>query len=620
MKLIEQYEQIVNYLKKKPFPDSAWDGQELGVTRLEAEEAISITELLHQAYPVTLEELAIVLHCTYRNVKLILKRMQDKQWIQWQPGRGRGNHSKLTLRKDSEELWLDQVRIYLDRDQWERAAQILSRLREAPRHRADLFQKIESSFSAVKKVTKGNRVQDTLRFISYRPMAPLDPALVTRRTELHMVQQIFEGLVSYDRETKQLKPHLAIDLECGSDYRTWAFQLRKGVYFHQEEELQAQDVVRSFERLKQLSSPYRWMHQLIQRIEAASLYTVRFTLADSLPVFPHFLAAAPFYIVKEESQRLWGTGPFKVTILDQERLVLEGFSQYFQERPQLDRIEIYYLSQVYQIQNGEASQEVFLPHEVNFQHFRYPSVSKEGWQTVTSLDRGCKYVMINGHKKGALHRREARKAFLGLLDRCKMIQELGENRYSPAPYFLPRQEKDEFQSQISGQTAGVDQLLKEPIHLLTYHGAGNEGDVYWIQQQAERFGVTLQVTIRPYEKMWEKDLWQEVDLILAEQWMNHDPVWTFTALLTQEHSLLYRCLAGSPLYQEILKEIGSLLTLPKEQERWETCLRLEQQLLQDHLFYPLYHWQQSAQFPEHVQGVQLNELGWVDYHRIWFKG
>lgn len=45
------------------------------------------------------------------------------------------------------------------------------------------------------------RTLDTLRMSFYRPIPALDPAFVGRRTESHMVKQIFDTVVRYDEKT-----------------------------------------------------------------------------------------------------------------------------------------------------------------------------------------------------------------------------------------------------------------------------------------------------------------------------------------------------------------------------------------------------------------------------------
>ena len=43
----------------------------------------------------SLQELADVLYCSTKNVKILLKNMSEEQLIHWTPGRGRGNKTEI---------------------------------------------------------------------------------------------------------------------------------------------------------------------------------------------------------------------------------------------------------------------------------------------------------------------------------------------------------------------------------------------------------------------------------------------------------------------------------------------------------------------------------------------
>ncbi|MNI96352.1 HTH-type transcriptional regulator SgrR [compost metagenome] len=48
-----------------------------------------------QEYEASLEELTGLFHCTERNVKMIVKKLQEEELIKWLPGLGRGNRSRI---------------------------------------------------------------------------------------------------------------------------------------------------------------------------------------------------------------------------------------------------------------------------------------------------------------------------------------------------------------------------------------------------------------------------------------------------------------------------------------------------------------------------------------------
>ncbi len=83
----------------------------------------------------------------------------------------------------------------------------------------------------------------------------LDPA--RPGSYIFLSEQIFDGLVKLDKELNP-KPGLAEDWKISADDTKYTFYLRKGVQFHNGDELTAEDVKFSLERLldRQTDSPY----------------------------------------------------------------------------------------------------------------------------------------------------------------------------------------------------------------------------------------------------------------------------------------------------------------------------------------------------------------------------
>ena len=70
---------------------------------------LAVNAPVHAATEVTLEQIADTLYCTSRNAKLVLRKLEEKGWIVWKAGRGRGNRSKLTFQADQAELLQEAV-------------------------------------------------------------------------------------------------------------------------------------------------------------------------------------------------------------------------------------------------------------------------------------------------------------------------------------------------------------------------------------------------------------------------------------------------------------------------------------------------------------------------------
>ncbi len=92
-------------------------------------------------------------------------------------------------------------------------------------------------------------------------LTTLDPCHVIDIYAIQVIGQLYEGLVSLDRQNK-LIPVLAESWSHDPEFRTWTFKIRKGVFFHDNNcfgakktrELVAEDVRYSFQRILEKTS------------------------------------------------------------------------------------------------------------------------------------------------------------------------------------------------------------------------------------------------------------------------------------------------------------------------------------------------------------------------------
>ncbi len=92
----------------------------------------------------------------------------------------------------------------------------------------------------------------TLKWAAQNDVMTLDPHAQNHTVTSAILQHAYEGLVRYDREF-QIEPALATGWTMQSP-TDWRFTLRKGVKFHDGSPFSAEDVLFSFERLKESNS------------------------------------------------------------------------------------------------------------------------------------------------------------------------------------------------------------------------------------------------------------------------------------------------------------------------------------------------------------------------------
>ena len=77
----------------------------------------------------------------------------------------------------------------------------------------------------------------------------LDPAYETDGNSFMICDNVYEALVAYKDESTALEPGLAEDWEIAPDGKTYTFQLRRGVKFHDGTPFDANSVVFSIVRM-----------------------------------------------------------------------------------------------------------------------------------------------------------------------------------------------------------------------------------------------------------------------------------------------------------------------------------------------------------------------------------
>lgn len=172
-----------------------------------------------------------------------------------------------------------------------------------------------------------------------------DPQNAVDTYSFSMQRQIFETLFVVDGVSRELKPMLAESYELLDDH-TYKFNLRKGVKFHNGEEMTAEDVVYSFKRLtdpkRSITAKAKGIFIDPEGFEIIDKYTV--IIRTNGPVGGWINSFKPYAMIfnkkamEEQGDDYFkhpiGTGPYKfVRWLKGEKADLEAFENYWGEKP-----------------------------------------------------------------------------------------------------------------------------------------------------------------------------------------------------------------------------------------------------------------------------------------------
>ena len=205
----------------------------------------------------------------------------------------------------------------------------------------------------------------------------LDPAFSTDIYAVTVIQQLFDGLVQFDKDLN-LIPAIAKSWRISHDGLTYTFYLREGVKFHNGREVTSSDFVYSFTRIidPKTKSPgasfldrilgFKQFHEgkvnHVRGLNAGGKYIFEMTLSEPYTPFLSVLGMNKFKVLpKEEVERPGidfgkspvGTGPFKlVSMREGEEIVLEANPDYFEGRPYLDKI-------IFKTFHGDPVEDIF---------------------------------------------------------------------------------------------------------------------------------------------------------------------------------------------------------------------------------------------------------------------
>lgn len=190
----------------------------------------------------------------------------------------------------------------------------------------------------------------TLRVAEF-PIAQIDPALISSDAEVLIASHVYDYLVDVGPDN-EIHPRLATEWEIADDGLTYVFQLAQGATFHDGSPLTAEDVVWTFDRLRdpELGFPTADLYANVESIEATGELEVTFTLTETHPFFLFDLSDNHALILRagteDASERFNGTGPFVVEeYLPEDRITMRANETYFVDGlPRLERLEILFFS------------------------------------------------------------------------------------------------------------------------------------------------------------------------------------------------------------------------------------------------------------------------------------
>jgi len=196
----------------------------------------------------------------------------------------------------------------------------------------------------------------TLHLATSANPSRLNPILATDSSSSEIAGFLFNGLVKYDKDTKEIVGDLAKSFYF-EDEKTLIFELHQGVKWHDGEEFSAKDVLFTYQTLisDTISSPYSAGFRFVKSVEAVDKYHVKvvYKRAYFKALETWMMGILPEHILKDEKNLMSasfntapiGTGPYKLKELAYSKnILLEAFPEYFEGAPKIEKISFHVIA------------------------------------------------------------------------------------------------------------------------------------------------------------------------------------------------------------------------------------------------------------------------------------
>ncbi|KPX18394.1 Solute-binding family 5 protein [Pseudomonas amygdali pv. dendropanacis] len=476
---------------------------------------------------------------------------------------------------------------------------------------------------------------------------------------------LMNRLVDFDAQSGKLVPSLAESWTVSKDGLTYDFKLRVGVKFHTTDyfkptrELNADDVLFSFQRMLDPQNPWHKIAQsgfphaqsmqlpaLIKSIEAPDAHTVRFTLnhADSTFLATLSMGFASIYSAEYTAQLLKagtpeklnsqpiGTGPFVFKRFQKDAAVrYEAFDDYFAGKSDIDTL-VYAITadanvRLQKVRQNEC-QIALSPKPLDIQ-----AASEDNSLKVEKTEAFMTAFVAINSQHPPFDKPEVRQAINLAFDKANYLKAVFEGTAEAAngPYppntwsyakGLPGYQHDVAKAKTLLAKAGLKDGFKTTIWTRPSGSLLNPNPslgAQLLQSDLKQIGIDAEIKIIEWGELIRRAKAGEHDLLFMG-WAgdNGDP----DNFLTPQFS----CAAvqsGTNFARYCDKTLDKLITDGKsvsdQGERSKLYHQAQQQVQQQALWIPLAHPTAAALARKDVTGYQVSPFGRQDFYKVQVK-
>ena len=488
--------------------------------------------------------------------------------------------------------------------------------------------------------------------LPFRPKL-LDPAFSTDIYSVTLMQQIFDGLVQFDRNLNVI-PALATTWKVSSDGLKYTFRLRQDASFHNGRVVTANDFVYSFTRILDPEEESSAL-SLFEKVKGAVIYrsgkskeiiglkaldahTLQITLEEPFAPFLAVLAMKYSKAVPREEVERWGknfgyhpvgTGPFRLESFEPDRIVLSANQDYYEGPPYVDKV----VYSVYPGAQNEKMAEEFLTgllEEVPV----YAEVREQlsGKSTYKLLRKPTLSLLFYGMncQIEPLTNPMVRQAINYAINKKQIVGEVYKDQFVVAETLLPPGMPGYFpgNASLAHDAQKAKELLEKagyssarPLPALNIlsasHSSLAQKEFALLQADLAAVGITLNVVYQTDWPAFETQLRQRKFMLYRYAWFADIPdpdnfLGALCGSTSSDNFMGYENPQVDTLLSQALKEVDPL-------KRAALYREAEAIILRDAPMVPLLYLTFESAFQPYVRGLEISALGshYIPLKKIW---
>ncbi|RMH00630.1 MAG: ABC transporter substrate-binding protein [Chloroflexi bacterium] len=468
--------------------------------------------------------------------------------------------------------------------------------------------------------------------VAMQPIVNIDPISISSDSEVLVANHVYDYLVDIDPANNPV-PRLATSWEISDDGLTYVFQLAEGVTWHDGSPFTAEDVVWTFDRLRNTEgTPTADLYENIDSIEATGDLEVTFHLKQTNPFFLYDLSDNHALVLKagttDADTNFNGTGPFKVVNYSPEdRIEMVANENYFVPGlPKLAGLEIIFFNDQTAAVEALRSGQVDLVMRMSTSLFE--SLQGEpGINTIEIPTNGFDVIRLRSDRAPGNDPRVI-QAFKLATDREAIFQLVQQGhgavgRDTPiGPLYqafytdefnVPERDPEAARALLAeaGYPDGLDMVLHTP-------DTGGRPDLAAVlKEQWAEAGINVEISVEPESVYYGEDGWLEVDLGITGWGSRPYPQFYLDVMLVSGAKW-----NESHFSDEEFDRLAAIAgTTLDEQERIEAYHEIQRILIERGPIIVPYFFAQFGAISNQFDGLELKAFaGRTDFRTVTFSG